>query len=225
MRSYDHREISRAMPEAGKQIVRDTGMNSMNVFGQTTGSLRFSMDASEVYVQTFSSIPSPEQVGAILKAAQGKTVLFDVTDATGRTLVSERIRKVNGEKLMDFISRTQRLFEGGEPAGKVSTLFQDIEPINRRMTNEEVSNYARALVREGKDALRSAVQNEPVRADRVAILDAAHQLDPKMAEAVAREASGMLFQEVYHGSPYKFDKFSLDHLGSGEGAQAYGWVS
>ena len=28
---------------------------------------------------------------------------------------------------------------------------------------------------------------------------------------------------VYHGSPYSFDQFSLDHIGTGEGAQAYGW--
>lgn len=32
-----------------------------------------------------------------------------------------------------------------------------------------------------------------------------------------------LYQSAYHGSPYRFDKFSLDHMGKGEGAQAYGW--
>lgn len=31
------------------------------------------------------------------------------------------------------------------------------------------------------------------------------------------------YQTAYHGSPYRFDKFTLDHIGSGEGAQAYGW--
>jgi hypothetical protein len=30
-------------------------------------------------------------------------------------------------------------------------------------------------------------------------------------------------QAAYHGSPHIFDRFSLDHIGSGEGAQAYGW--
>lgn len=30
-------------------------------------------------------------------------------------------------------------------------------------------------------------------------------------------------QSAFHGTPYNFDKFSLEHLGSGEGAQAYGW--
>lgn len=31
------------------------------------------------------------------------------------------------------------------------------------------------------------------------------------------------FQSAFHGSPYRFDKFSLEHMGKGEGAQAYGW--
>lgn len=29
--------------------------------------------------------------------------------------------------------------------------------------------------------------------------------------------------QAWHGSPHKFDEFSLDHIGSGEGAQAFGW--
>lgn len=33
----------------------------------------------------------------------------------------------------------------------------------------------------------------------------------------------ILEQSAYHGSPHKFDKFSLEAIGTGEGAQAYGW--
>ena len=33
----------------------------------------------------------------------------------------------------------------------------------------------------------------------------------------------ILYQPAYHGSPHIFDKFSLDKIGTGEGAQAYGW--
>lgn len=33
----------------------------------------------------------------------------------------------------------------------------------------------------------------------------------------------ILHQSAFHGSPYKFDKFSLEHMGNGEGAQAYGY--
>jgi hypothetical protein len=37
------------------------------------------------------------------------------------------------------------------------------------------------------------------------------------------EYSKILFQSAYHGSPHKFDKFSTDNIGTGEGAQAHGW--
>ena len=32
-----------------------------------------------------------------------------------------------------------------------------------------------------------------------------------------------LEQAAFHGTPHKFDKFTLDHIGKGEGAQAFGW--
>jgi GGDEF domain-containing protein len=32
-----------------------------------------------------------------------------------------------------------------------------------------------------------------------------------------------LAQPAYHGSPHRFSKFTLDHIGTGEGAQAYGY--
>ena len=32
-----------------------------------------------------------------------------------------------------------------------------------------------------------------------------------------------LVERAYHGSPHKFDRFSLDHVGKGEGVQAYGY--
>jgi hypothetical protein len=33
----------------------------------------------------------------------------------------------------------------------------------------------------------------------------------------------MYAQPAYHGSPHRFDRFSLDRIGSGQGAQSYGW--
>ena len=35
--------------------------------------------------------------------------------------------------------------------------------------------------------------------------------------------NGEFYQVAYHGSPHLFDKFTLDHIGTGEGAQAHGW--
>ncbi len=44
----------------------------------------------------------------------------------------------------------------------------------------------------------------------------------KAIKAVDAEQD-ILFQSAFHGSPYRFDKFSLEHMGKGEGAQVYGW--
>ncbi len=35
--------------------------------------------------------------------------------------------------------------------------------------------------------------------------------------------ANILFQPGYHGTPHRFDEFSLDAIGTGEGAQAHGW--
>lgn len=39
----------------------------------------------------------------------------------------------------------------------------------------------------------------------------------------AESESGMLFHRAFHGTPHRFDKFSTEKIGAGEGAQAYGW--
>lgn len=51
--------------------------------------------------------------------------------------------------------------------------------------------------------------------------DPSHPLPPDSNSVAPSE--GEYNQAAYHGSPYRFDKFSLDHMGRGEGAQAYGW--
>ena len=38
-----------------------------------------------------------------------------------------------------------------------------------------------------------------------------------------RDVARALEQLGYHGSPYQFDRFTLSHIGEGEGAQAHGW--
>lgn len=41
--------------------------------------------------------------------------------------------------------------------------------------------------------------------------------------ALQRVAGKVFFQPAYHGSPHLFERFSLDKIGTGEGAQAFGW--
>jgi hypothetical protein len=56
-----------------------------------------------------------------------------------------------------------------------------------------------------------------------------NQSDSAKSEDITKENieahSGELqrYSIAFHGSPYRFDEFLLDHIGSGEGAQAHGW--
>lgn len=57
----------------------------------------------------------------------------------------------------------------------------------------------------------SAVQNAP---DTNSITDVDTDFNPDI---------NIFFQSAYHGTPHKFDEFSTEHIGTGEGAQAHGW--
>lgn len=45
----------------------------------------------------------------------------------------------------------------------------------------------------------------------------------QMSNASISRGAGLQFLPAHHGTPHKVDKFSLDKIGTGEGAQAYGW--
>lgn len=75
----------------------------------------------------------------------------------------------------------------------------------------------------GSTTLKRAVLTRSIL--RQASSAAGRELLAKSGESLPSEAlKGVFYQAAYHGSPYKFDAFSLEHMGKGEGAQVYGWV-
>ena len=42
--------------------------------------------------------------------------------------------------------------------------------------------------------------------------------EPQLEQDITKESV-----DAWHGSPHDFDSFSIDHMGSGEGAQSFGW--
>lgn len=77
--------------------------------------------------------------------------------------------------------------------------------------DKDVADLFRAL---GYDAISAAEK-----ADMKAATWAA--LDPSIVKMDATNPNTLGFR-AYHGSPHDFDRFSLDKIGTGEGAQAYG---
>lgn len=50
-----------------------------------------------------------------------------------------------------------------------------------------------------------------------------YQNDGSVGDFYQKSFSPAFNQAAYHGTAYTFDKFTLDHVGSGEGVQAHGW--
>lgn len=47
--------------------------------------------------------------------------------------------------------------------------------------------------------------------------------DANRSKGATTLTGAAMFQKVWHGSPHDFDEFKTEKMGSGEGAQAYGW--
>lgn len=100
----------------------------------------------------------------------------------------------------------------------------------RADVNKEVTRITQQI--EAAGFPRHAAQTyAQINAQQALAFQAAYSVDPVellrrrtfTREDYSTSQGEQLFQPAYHGSPYKFDKFTLDHIGTGEGNQAFGW--
>jgi hypothetical protein len=80
----------------------------------------------------------------------------------------------------------------------------------RSQTDEKVAALVRKKLKEQRQS-KTVQQTGKVKPDASA------------RPLTQRDVARALEQLGYHGSPYHFDRFTLSHIGSGEGAQAHGW--
>ena len=86
-------------------------------------------------------------------------------------------------------------------------------------------------IRNGKKTLAAQSMSKTSRTFNVQSIMAAPELyahsDPSTIQIVDVKKEivnpDILFQVVFHGSPFNFENFSTDSIGTGEGAQAFGW--
>lgn len=153
-----------------------------------------------------------------------------VVDDQGRPLVvyhgtDAKISKVNLKKgaqgLFWFSSDKAKIERGDAGAagrGNIMPLYAKIESpadwgeYDRKMLFELRHDYDGAILAEKDGSFDGFILNE---ATQIKSVNNRGTFDPNDAR--------ILFQSAYHGSPHIFDKFSLEAIGSGEGAQAYGY--
>ncbi len=97
-------------------------------------------------------------------------------------------------------------------------------PVNTGQLDEQSSvmpSSAHSIVNQPRSLMKTTSNNN--------ITNSSNNINPnqvtieKMLKGVVGADGITYFQSAYHGTPHKFDKFSTDNIGTGEGAQAHGW--
>lgn len=78
---------------------------------------------------------------------------------------------------------------------------EDVAFSNAKLVGQFFSKWNK----KGQEIFKKAVENLDVRYN------------------VPKDNNKVFEQSAYHGTPHRFDNFSLEHIGSGEGAQVHGW--
>src|SRR5690606_28647154 len=143
----------------------------------------------------------------------------------------ERTNIHTGEKYTDISSQYVVLDREILLSGDESAIKKHInERIKKAGIKSEVSSVKPAaktiqskseIISKAKMKYQNALQNIAY----WRLIDKDLKSTEDVIEAVkGSETEEVMFEAmVYHGSPYQFDKFSTDKIGTGEGAQAYGY--
>ena len=118
-------------------------------------------------------------------------------------------------------------------AHEVQHAIQDIDERFDFGLSEEASQEVYSQLEQELKG-RVPLERARVLAARIQYLSQAHEIQAfdtqNRFELTAEERAkyepnnpSTYYQTAYHGTPYKFSKFTLDHIGEGEGAQAHGW--
>jgi GNAT superfamily N-acetyltransferase len=163
--------------------------------------------------------------GAILELDQ---LASELNSDTGRAILSDAIR-TSDDDVVDAVAKA--LTDGGHYPDDPG-VWDAIGAIDEADAQVEIQTLrgkvARAL---GFGAVRTPDEfdGETVMVlDNSAIIMPGSTLNQSPAALpdtidIDPQNPNILMQSAFHGSPHKFDKFTLDHIGSGEGTQAYGW--
>lgn len=88
------------------------------------------------------------------------------------------------------------------------------------MKKVDLSEFSYAVVEKG---LLSDEQKKNLELWGVKPVEYAKDKQAETIQKLDHSALKIYFQSAYHGTPHRFDEFSLDAIGTGEGAQAHGW--
>ena len=181
-------------------------------------------DDIDISEEDYEDYDEYEDARRELEDEKFQQISYDIDDALGGLLQYDDIERARAI-LFDYI------YEGGVTLQRLKDRFNE-EYFENWETGELVSNeVARRIVEAlGYDGIIDDSVSEKF--SRMGLdSDTTHYIvfNPEQVKSVENRGEfdssnpNMYFQAAYHGTPHKFDKFSLDAIGSGEGFQAHGW--
>lgn len=134
-----------------------------------------------------------------------------------------------GNKIYQLIFDTEEYKNDNKKSTSVGYAKRNLNETeaDTNIINDNVKNF-KGDTENNKSSLSANVLRsvKNLNEDTNSINDNAEKINPKTVHLYnIKEIKNpkMYFQSAYHGSPHKFDEFSLDAIGTGEGNQAHGW--
>lgn len=91
--------------------------------------------------------------------------------------------------------------------------------MNLTLSDDEL---VREILKPARDYVLTGQKGE-AKTPALALAAARVRQDAVVRVSRALDLEAPAFHTAYHGTPHDFDRFSTEHIGTGEGAQAYGW--
>lgn len=152
----------------------------------------------------------------------------------------KNLEKMGRKRHNKYIMSLEKLLANAEYVGEKENTKKDkkpnVEKYHYFKTDVKIGNKIYQLIFDTEEYKNDNKKSTSVgyakrnlnetEADTNIINDNAEKINPKTVHLYnikEIKKTKMYFQSAYHGSPHKFDEFSLDAIGTGEGAQAHGW--
>ena len=177
----------------------------------------------------FDAVESAEEskTGAIYDAL-AKDIRFtrDGMTLTEAEAADKSIQEIRRE---DFFRMAPAMESAQEEEASANRVFEagrmQMEAEGVDAETAAADSYIRAMASHRLARMYNSALNEEARGGKILLAEDIERMFPLVIEKDgAGKVTGLTFQQTaWHGSPFRFDRFSTENIGTGEGAQAFGW--
>lgn len=216
----------------GTEITTEMAQEATNIIAEETARKLGKIDATPLEENVARVLQTGKAtfgamafIGGVGTAAKCTSIM--IKQGISPKKAAEKTAKMSAEEQSDFVNDNYDTLI--ETAKKSETELKKDDYIERTYTKfananvEETESFAIAkLVGQFYD--RYGKNNPEIFEKWFNKLEVEYNIpDTERNNLLATNNPEVYFQTVFHGTPHRFDEFSTENIGTGEGAQAHGW--